>query len=104
HLLILDNLEAFDASDGEPAIEDAKWGAAEGWTLASGSRLLVTTREQHLPRYLATLVPLDVLSKEDARTLLRGTRRDLQETKDSIANAALAESLDAVTDYLGCHA
>jgi hypothetical protein len=101
HLLILDNLDAMDeparAADGS----GTQWGRAEGWVLVGGSRILMTTREQHLPRKYGRRVELGVLTVEEARALLRGDRVDLQDTTEAAANARLHQALDAVSEHLG---
>jgi len=101
HLFILDNLDELDLAAMNAHGEETRWARAEGWSLPPGSRLLITTRAQNLPERFGACVKLDVLSREDARTLLRGTRADLRDTGHEKPDTALHADLDAVTAYLG---
>jgi hypothetical protein len=87
HLLLVDN--------AEPSNESEKgWSAIEELALQPPSRVLLTTRRTDLPHDLAEPFELGVLSKVDARNLLKTARADL---KASVHDPAL----DAVAEYLG---
>jgi hypothetical protein len=101
HLVILDNLEELTDDQVKADGGGGHWAIADGWALPAGSRLLITTRARNLPRRFASCIELGVLTPEDARTLLRGGRADLQDGPDGAANAALHARLDAVTSHLG---
>ncbi len=94
HLLILDNLEAMSEAEQAADGSHSQWARAEGWALPAASRVVITTREQHLPGPICPCVELGVLSVEDARALLRSARADL-------AAPAHDAGLDAVADHLG---
>lgn len=101
HLVILDNLDELDAAAMAAQGEQSKWARAVEWKLPPGSALLFTTRSQNLPAKFGARVQLDVLSPDDSRALLRGSRADLRESGDQKKDATLRADLDAVTTHLG---
>ncbi len=83
HLLILDNAETAE-----------QIGA---YRPANAGRLLATTRRQPIAASIAIELPLEELSFEDARRLLRCKRSDLEPARHDAA-------LDAIATHLGRHA
>jgi tetratricopeptide (TPR) repeat protein len=90
HLLILDNLEPSDNPN-------APWDTAAELVLPARCAVLITTREQRVPHWLASVVRLGVLSVEDARALL------LKRFGDK-PPAWPADDLDALAAHLARHA
>jgi len=97
HLVIVDNLERIETPADKSAAAGDPWAMVRDLAVMGASRMLITSRDAHLPASLCRTHRLEVLSVDDARTLLATGRADLDRPERAAA-------MDAVTEHLGRHA